>query len=154
MPSTLVAICRLHAPYSTLYLLGSSLVVSLSSPQNHPSPFLQPQTGNSPPLPNPILSTSTPIQGPTIGMFLANPAIDPRKSPNRMKIPYNSTKKPINAQRMRIRKRPMKNAAVPFNFCLRAKKESVFWGPIIIVRPMRNKIYMERSGRLKRECSE
>jgi hypothetical protein len=37
----------------------------------------------------------------------------------------------------------MKNAAVPFNFWGRAKNSSVFWGPIIIVRPIRKRIYMQ-----------
>lgn len=73
-------------------------------------------------------------------MFLAKPAIVPKKSPNRTNIPYNSTRKPTKAQRMRMRKRPRKKAAVPLNFWGRAKKASVFWGPIIIVRPIRNRI--------------
>lgn len=37
--------------------------------------------------------------------------------------------------------RPPKKAAVPRAFCLRAKKRSVFWGPIIIVRPMRKRTW-------------
>jgi hypothetical protein len=41
---------------------------------------------------------------------------------------------------MRIRKRPAKKAAVPFSFCRRAKKRAVFWGPMIIVRPIRKRI--------------
>jgi hypothetical protein len=41
---------------------------------------------------------------------------------------------------MRMRNRPMKNAAVPLSFCRRAKKRRVFCGPIIIVRPIRKRI--------------
>jgi len=58
-----------------------------------------------------------------------------------MKIPYNSTKKPMKAQRIRMRKSPAKKAAVPFSFCRRAKKDKVFWGPIIMVRPIRKRIW-------------
>lgn len=36
---------------------------------------------------NPILSARRPIYGPTTGIFLAKPAIVPRKSPNKTKIP-------------------------------------------------------------------
>jgi hypothetical protein len=64
----------------------------------------------------------------------------PRKSPNKIKIPYNSTAKPMNAQRINIRQSPAKNDAVPLSFCLRAKKRSVFWGPIIMVKPIRKRI--------------
>jgi hypothetical protein len=104
--------------------------------------FFSSQTGNSLPLTDtPALSTNTPIQGPITGIFLANPAIVPRKSPNNINIPYSSTKKPTSAQRMRIRNRPPKKAAVPFSFCRRAKKSAVFWGPIIIVRPIRKRIF-------------
>ena len=46
----------------------------------------------------------------------------------------------MSAQRIKIRKRPPKKAAVPFSFCRRAKKRAVFWGPIIIVRPIRKRI--------------
>lgn len=103
------------------------------------------QTGNSAPLiATPLLSTATPIHGPTTGIFLANPAIVPRKSPNKIKIPYNSTANPMNAHRNSMRQSPAKKAAVPLSFCRRAKKRSVFWGPIMIVRPMRKRIYLGR----------
>lgn len=82
-----------------------------------------------------------PIYGPTTGIPLAKPAIVPKKSPNRITIPYASTKKPINVQRIKIIVRPAKKAAVPLAFCLRAKKRSVFWGPMMIFRPMRKRIY-------------
>lgn len=82
----------------------------------------------------------TPIHGPTTGIFLANPSIVPKKSPNKIMIPYSSTKKPTNAQRIRMRNRPRKKAAVPLSFCLRAKKARVFWGPIMRVRPIRKRI--------------
>lgn len=99
------------------------------------------QTGNwAPPAEIPLLSTAAPMYGPITGMFLANPAIVPKKSPNKTNIPYSSTMKPTKAHRMRMRKRPRKNAAVPLNFCGRAKKASVFRGPIMIVRPIRNRI--------------
>lgn len=48
--------------------------------------------------------------------------------------------KPTKAHLIKIRKRPRKKAAVPLSFCLRAKKARVFWGPIIIVRPIRKSI--------------
>ncbi|RDL31445.1 uncharacterized protein BP5553_09654 [Venustampulla echinocandica] len=110
------------------------------------TPFTLPHrplhTGNSEfPTPTPNRSTATPIHGPTTGTFLANPAIVPKKSPNSIKIPYSSTRNPINGQRSRINKSPAKKAAVPLSFWRRAKKRAVFWGPIIMVRPMRNRIY-------------
>lgn len=80
------------------------------------------------------------MYGPIIGIFLAKPAIVPKKSPNKMKIPYNSTRNPIKGQRIRISNRPAKKAAVPLSFWRRAKKRSVFWGPIMIVRPIRKRI--------------
>lgn len=40
-----------------------------------------------------------------------------------------------------MRASPPKKAAVPFAFCLRAKNRRVFAGPIMIVRPMRKRIY-------------
>lgn len=46
----------------------------------------------------------------------------------------------MNVHRMRISVRPAKNAAVPLAFCLRAKKRSVFWGPMMMVRPIRKRI--------------
>lgn len=49
-------------------------------------------------------------------MFLAKPAIVPKKSPNKITMPYSSTMNPTKAQRMRIKKRPRKKAAVPLNF--------------------------------------
>lgn len=47
----------------------------------------------------------------------------------------------MKVQRQRIIRRPTKKAAVPFSFCLRAKKRSVLEGPIIIVRPRRKRIW-------------
>lgn len=73
-------------------------------------------------------------------MLAAKPAIVARKSPKRTKRPYNSTRNPIKAHRSNIRVMPATKAAVPFSFCLRAKKMSVFWKPMIIVRPMINRI--------------
>lgn len=55
-------------------------------------------------------------------------------------MPYSSTQKPIKGQRRRIRTRPAKKAVVPLSFWRRAKKRSVFWGPMIIVRPIRKRI--------------
>lgn len=82
-----------------------------------------------------------PIYGPTKGIFRAKPAMVPRKSPNRMNMPYSSTRKPISGHRRRINARPAKKAAVPFALFLRAKKRSVLAGPIMIVRPIRKRIY-------------
>ena len=65
----------------------------------------------------------------------------PRKSPNRMKMPYNSTRNPISGQRKRMSVRPAKKAAVPLAFCLRAKKRRVLAGPIMMVRPIRKRIW-------------
>lgn len=56
-------------------------------------------------------------------------------------MPYASTMKPIKVQRKRMRASPAKKAAVPLAFCFRAKKRRVFWGPIMMVRPMRNRIW-------------
>lgn len=102
-------------------------------------PFLQ--TGNSAPLmATPLLSTIAPIYGPMTGIFLAKPAIVPRKSPNKIKMPYNSTKNPINGHLMRISVSPAKKAPVPLSFCFRAKNNIVFCGPIIMVSPIRKRI--------------
>lgn len=85
------------------------------------------QTGSSAPLTaTPALSTAAPMYGPTTGIFLAKPAIVPKKSPNKINIPYSSTRKPTKAQRIKMRNRPRKNAAVPLNFWGRAKKSRVF----------------------------
>lgn len=52
-------------------------------------------------------------------------------------------------------KSPAKKAAVPFAFCFRAKKSSVFCGPIMIVRPMRKRIYLRgRRGLEARPISQ
>ena len=85
-------------------------------------------------------STTTPIYGPTTGALRAKPAMVPRKSPKRTKMPQSSTANPTRGQRRRMRAMPAKKAAVPFAFCLRAKKRSVFCGPMMIVRPMRKRI--------------
>jgi len=63
-----------------------------------------------------------------------------KKSPNRTKIPYSSTKKPMNAHLINIKQIPTANAAVPLIFCRRAKKANVFWMPIISVRPIRKRM--------------
>src|SRR3569833_25689 len=76
-----------------------------------------------------------------MGMFLAKPAKVPRKSPNRTMMPYSSTAKPIRGHLNRIRASPAKKAAVPFAFCFRAKNKRVFCGPIMIVSPMRKRIW-------------
>lgn len=100
------------------------------------------QTGSSAfLLPNPDLSTAIPIYGPTTGTLRAKAAMVPRKSPKRTAMPYSSMQKPMSVHRRRMRTRPPKKAAVPRAFCFRAKKRRVFWGPIIIVRPMRKRIW-------------
>lgn len=71
--------------------------------------------------------------------------IVPRKSPNRIKIPYNSMQNPISGHRNKISSRPRKNAAVPLAFCFRAKKRRVLWGPMMMVRPMRKRIWIRQS---------
>jgi hypothetical protein len=86
------------------------------------------------------------------GTFLANPIMVPRKSPNNMNIPYNSTRKPKKVHRIKIMKRPTKKAAVPLSFCFRAKKRRVLEGPIMIVRPRRKSIYLvleRKAGKVK-----
>lgn len=59
-------------------------------------------------------------------------------------MPYNSMQNPISGHRKRMRTSPAKKAAVPLAFCLRAKKRRVLEGPIIMVRPMRKRIYRRR----------
>lgn len=93
-----------------------------------------------------MLSTAEPMYGPTTGRFRANPAIVPRKSPNRMTMPYSSTQNPTSGHRSRISASPAKKAAVPLSFCLRAKKAVVFCGPMMIVRPIRKRIWGEHSS--------
>jgi len=58
-----------------------------------------------------------------------------------MKRPYSSIKKPVKGQRRRMRIIPAVNAAVPFNFCGREKNATVFWTPIISVKPIRKRIW-------------
>ena len=47
----------------------------------------------------------------------------------------------MNDQRSRIKVIPAQNAAVPFSFCRLAKNSNVFCGPMIIVRPIKKRIY-------------
>lgn len=92
----------------------------------------------------PSRSITSPIYGPTTGALLAKAAMVPKKSPNSTMMPYSSTQKPISGHRSRMRASPAKNAAVPFAFCFLAKKSSVFWGPIIMVSPIRKRICSSR----------
>jgi hypothetical protein len=89
------------------------------------------------------------IYGPTIGMPPAKPAIVAKKSPNRTRMPYSSMRNPKKAQRMRISVIPAAKAAVPFHFCRRAKKASVFWVPMIKVRPIRKRICRSSGGAVR-----
>jgi hypothetical protein len=57
-----------------------------------------------------------------------------------MNSPYNSIRKPVNGQRIRIRIIPAVKAAVPLSFWGRVKKTIVFWTPIMRVRPIRKRI--------------
>ena len=140
-PNLVFTALEFNTRYSDITQTTPPITFILASPRkSQPAPFLL-QTGNSAPLTDtPALSTAIPIYGPMTGIFLAKPAIVPKKSPNRINIPYNSTKKPVSGHRRRMRTRPPKNAAVPLSFCRRAKKRSVFWGPIMIVRPIRKRI--------------
>lgn len=61
-------------------------------------------------------------------------------------MPYSSTRKPISGHLNRISASPAKKAAVPLSFCLRAKKTSVFCGPMMMVRPMRKRICRGEGG--------
>lgn len=100
-------------------------------------------TGNSALLlPPAALSNALRTYGPTTGIFPANCPMVTRKSPNRMNSPYSSIRNPVNGHRHRIRMIPAANAAVPRSFCRREKKASVFWKPIISVRPIRKRIYV------------
>lgn len=80
------------------------------------------------------------MYGPMTGVFLANARIVPRKSPNRIMMPYSSTQKPIRGHFKRMSVSPPKKAAVPLSFCFLAKNANVFWGPIMMVSPMRKRI--------------
>lgn len=91
-------------------------------------------------LPSPERSTAIPMYGPITGIFLAKPAMVPRKSPKRTMMPYSSTQKPMSGHLNKMSARPPKKAAVPLALFFRAKKRSVFCGPIMIVRPMRKRI--------------
>lgn len=46
----------------------------------------------------------------------------------------------MKGHRSSMRTIPAINAAVPFSFWRRAKKIRVFWNPMMIVRPMMNRI--------------
>ena len=87
-----------------------------------------------------IASRARAMYGPTTGMFPTKPAIVAKKSPKSTNMPYSSMMKPMKAQRMRIRLIPATKASVPFHFCLRAKKATVFVVPIMKVRPIRKRI--------------
>ena len=86
------------------------------------------------------LSRNPAMYGPTMGMFPANDAIVDRKSPNKTNMPYNSTTKPTKAHLNRISIMPVANAAVPLSFWRRAKNNSVFCTPIMMVSPTRKRI--------------
>ena len=75
-----------------------------------------------------------------MGMPPAKPAMVAKKSPNSTSIPYSSIRNPKNAQRISMRVMPSAKAAVPFHFCLRAKKARVFCVPMMRVRPIRKSI--------------
>ena len=55
----------------------------------------------------------------------------------------------------KTRMMPPKKQMVPLSFCLREKNKNVFWGPMIRVRPERNRICVDdgahRRGRERRE---
>lgn len=67
-----------------------------------------------------------------------------KKSPNKTKMPYSSTRKPVSGHRTKIKTIPAANAAVPFHFCRRVKKTIVFCTPMMRVRPMRKRIWKSR----------
>lgn len=71
-----------------------------------------------------------------------------------MNRPYNSTRKPTNGQRIKMRMIPTVKAAVPFNFAGREKKVIVFWTPIIRVRPIRKRICEILLVALRPGCDE
>ena len=116
-----------------LYLLlsQSAHLMSVSASHTGSSAFLRPP---------PALSNACCMYGPTTGMLLAKPPIVAKKSPKSTNIPYSSTKKPTSGHRSNMSIMPTANAAVPFNFCRRAKKIAVFCRPIMRVRPTRNSI--------------
>lgn len=66
------------------------------------------------------------IYGPMTGTPPTNCPIVTKKSPNSIRIPYNSTQKPIKGHRKRMRRIPPANAAVPLSFAGREKKAIVF----------------------------
>lgn len=80
------------------------------------------------------------MYGPTMGTFRAKPAMVAKKSPNRIRMPYSSTKNPTSAHRNKISSIPVANAAVPRHFCRRVKNRSVFCGPMVNGRPIRKRI--------------
>lgn len=110
----------------------------MRQPGMHEGPY----TGNSALLRPPArISNPRWIYGPTTGTLPANWPMVIRKSPKRMKRPYNSTPNPMMDQRRRMRMIPDAKAAVPLSFWGRVKKTRVFWRPMIRVRPMRKRIY-------------
>lgn len=58
-------------------------------------------------------------------------------------MPYSSMRNPTSGHRSRMSVSPPKNAAVPFALFFRAKKRRVFCGPMIMVSPIRKRIYRE-----------
>jgi hypothetical protein len=123
--------------YKNSFLL-KSYNIPLPSKQ-HPAKQFH-YTGSSLPLLPPALSSPSPKYGPMTGMFLAKPPMVPKKSPNRMKIPYSSITKPKNGHRSKIKLIPTTKAAVPLSLFLRAKKSSVRCGPSRRDVPRRKRI--------------
>jgi hypothetical protein len=104
------------------------------------------QTGNSAfLLPPDIFSNVIWMYGPTMGILPANDPMVAKKSPNKTKMPYSSTRNPVRGHLTSIKMMPAANAAVPFNFCRRAKNTNVFCSPMMRVRPMRKRIWMSLS---------
>lgn len=74
------------------------------------------------------------------GMLPAKLPMVAKKSPNKMKIPYSSTRKPINGHRNSMRTTPPVKAAVPLSFGRRVKKSTVLGRPMMRARPSTNSI--------------
>lgn len=133
-------LCKVK-PVSVPYYTGTSNPIRTNEDQ---STLPLTYTGNSALL-RPPAKISSPrwIYGPITGTLPANCPMVIRKSPKRMNSPYVSIRKPVNGQRIRMRMIPAAKAAVPFSFWGREKNTSVFWKPIIRVRPIRKRICMD-----------
>lgn len=89
--------------------------------------------------------------GPITGKDLKNCTIILKKSPNKFKIPNNSTINPVNVHlKKSINTIPVKKHNEPLLLDGLLKKTRVLFGPMISTRPMINRIFPKASKALSK----